>query len=162
MDIQYIRKLIKLVTDSDIEELEIEESGARVRVTRGRAADETPVSFMPYPQMPMPQHAPPAAPAAPAAPAPAAAPAHAKDDASLYTVVSPIVGTFYRAPAPDADPYVQVGQSIASGAVVGIIEAMKIMNEIESERGGKVVKILVENGQAVEYNQPLVVLDLSA
>ena len=96
---------------------------------------------------------------APAA-APAAAPAEtpAKAD-NLHELRSPIVGTFYRAPAPDADPYVQMGQSISEGAPVCIIEAMKIMNEIEADISGKIVKIFVENAQPVEYNQPLFLIE---
>jgi acetyl-CoA carboxylase biotin carboxyl carrier protein len=80
---------------------------------------------------------------------------------NLHEIHSPIVGTFYRAPAPDADPYVQVGDSISSGSVLCIVEAMKLMNEIESDVNGKIVKILVENGKPVEYNQPLFLIQLS-
>jgi acetyl-CoA carboxylase biotin carboxyl carrier protein len=104
----------------------------------------------------MPMHA--AAPAAPAA-VPAAAPA--APEKKFHEVHSPIVGTFYRAPAPDADPYVEVGQSVQPKTVLCLIEAMKLMNEIESDVSGKIVKILVENGQPVEYNQPLFLIDPS-
>jgi acetyl-CoA carboxylase biotin carboxyl carrier protein len=162
MDLQYLRKLLKLVNESNIDEIEIEEGGARIRVTRSHEPAASPVQHMMYSPMSAPQ-------AAPSAPAPAPhLEAHAvpvasgpAEGANLYTVTSPIVGTFYRAPAPDAEQYVQVGQTIAAGAVVCIIEAMKIMNEIESERGGKVVRILAENGQPVEYNQPLFILELA-
>ena len=93
----------------------------------------------------------------PAASAPVAA---AAPSAKTHEVKSPIVGTLYRAPAPDADPYVQVGQSVKEGMTLCIIEAMKLMNEIESDATGKIVKILVENGQPVEYGQPLFVLEI--
>ena len=79
----------------------------------------------------------------------------------MHEVRSPIVGTFYRAPAPDADPYVQIGDSVSTGGVLCIIEAMKLMNEIESDVSGKMVKILVENGKPVEYNQPLFLIQTS-
>ncbi|MEW9034074.1 MAG: acetyl-CoA carboxylase biotin carboxyl carrier protein, partial [Planifilum fimeticola] len=90
-----------------------------------------------------------------AAPEPKAAEVKAEDDAQLHKIVSPMVGTFYRAPAPDADPYVQVGDRVDEKTVVCIIEAMKLMNEIEAEVRGEIVEILVENGQLVEYGQPL-------
>jgi acetyl-CoA carboxylase biotin carboxyl carrier protein len=81
--------------------------------------------------------------------------------ANLHEIRSPIVGTFYRAPAPDADSYVQVGAVVSPGSVLCIVEAMKLMNEIESDVGGKIVKILVENGKPVEYNQPLFLIELT-
>jgi acetyl-CoA carboxylase biotin carboxyl carrier protein len=153
MDLQYLRKLIKIVTDSEVDELEIEEDSTKIRITRAKAgAAPTVVHSIPQSAAPAPQ-APAPAPA-PAAAAPVEAPA-----SNQHEILSPIVGTFYRAPAPDADPYIQVGQSISSGVPVCIIEAMKIMNEIESDASGTVVKILVENGQPVEYNQPLFLIE---
>jgi acetyl-CoA carboxylase biotin carboxyl carrier protein len=165
MDLQYLRKLLKLVNESNIDEIEIEEGGARIRVTRSHVPSASPVQHMMYAPMGG-QPTVHSAHAEGSAPAPASGPAVAAvappaENANLYTVTSPIVGTFYRAPAPDAEQYVQVGQTIAAGSVVCIIEAMKIMNEIETERGGKVVRILAENGQPVEYNQPLFILELA-
>ncbi|MAT40449.1 MAG: acetyl-CoA carboxylase, biotin carboxyl carrier protein [Ectothiorhodospiraceae bacterium] len=163
MDLQYLRKLVKIVTDSEVAEIEIEEGDQKVRITRVKDA---PAGAQPAQVV---HAAAPAAPAAAPAPAPAPAPAGevqhtpsgGQDTEEGHIIVSPIVGTFYRAPAPDADAYVQVGQSISAGDPVCIIEAMKIMNEIESDASGKVMKILVENGQAVEYNQPLFVIEKS-
>jgi acetyl-CoA carboxylase biotin carboxyl carrier protein len=149
MDLALLKKLVRIVEQSGVNEIEVEEEGLRVRISRGQhgvaaAGREIPAN-------------PAAAPAAPVA-APAAAPAAAPEK-KYHEVKSPIVGTFYRAPAPDADPYVEVGQEVQSKTVLCIIEAMKLMNEIESDAGGKIVKILVENGQPVEYNQPLFLID---
>ncbi len=155
MDLSYLQQLIKLFEESTLTELEIDEEGSRV--TFSRAKEQT-VFTMPAP---MPGYAMPPQ-GAPAGPAPAAAAASesAAPSAKTHEVKSPIVGTFYRAPAPDADPYVQVGQHVDNGTTLCIIEAMKLMNEIESDAAGKVVKILVENGQPVEYGQPLFVLEV--
>lgn len=157
MDLQFVRKCIKIVNDAQIAELEIEEDGKRLRITRSFTPDASAVAA----HMPGMQHvyaAPVPAPAAAAAPAPAVeAPAPQKH----HEVRSPIVGTFYRSASPDADPFVSVGDSVSKGQVLCIIEAMKIMNEIESDASGRVVKILVENGQPVEYNQPLFLVDPS-
>jgi acetyl-CoA carboxylase biotin carboxyl carrier protein len=147
MDLSYLEQLIKLFESSTLTELEIDEEGSRV--TLGRAKE--PAMFA-MPQMggyPMQQPATPALPAATAA-----------ASAKTHEVKSPIVGTLYRAPSPDADPYVQVGQHVENGTTLCIIEAMKLMNEIESDAAGKIVKILVENGQPVEYGQPLFVLEI--
>jgi acetyl-CoA carboxylase biotin carboxyl carrier protein len=151
MDLSYLEQLIKLFESSTLTELEIDEEGSRV--TLGRAKEQQ-AMFMP--QMggyPMPQQQ--------AAPAPSTAPPVAASSAKTHEVKSPIVGTLYRAPAPDADPYVQVGQSVSEGTTLCIIEAMKLMNEIESDATGKIIKILVENGQPVEYGQPLFLLEIA-
>jgi len=154
MDLSYVKKLIKLVSESDIDEVEIEEEGKKVRVARSPHRNSPPVV----------QYGPPAAPApAPFGPAPApasAAPA-APPATNVHEIKSPIVGTFYRSPAPDASPFVEIGGSIEPGTVLCIIEAMKLMNEIESDVSGKVVKILVENGQPVEYDQTLFLVEKS-
>ncbi len=155
MDLQYIRKLVNIVNDSQITEIEIEEEGKRLRISRTLpqavvAMPPTPIPMATVPAVPMP--APPAD--APATPAPAAA-------NNYHEVRSPIVGTFYRASSPDAEPFVQVGQTVSAGQTLCIIEAMKILNEIECDRGGRVVNILVENAQPVEYNQPLFLIDPS-
>jgi len=151
MDLAYLENLIKLFESSTLTELEIDEEGSRV--TLGRAKEQPAMFAMP--QMgsyPMPPQQ-----AAPAQPATTAA----APSANTHEVKSPIVGTFYRSPAPDADPYIQVGQQVENGTTLCIIEAMKLMNEIESDAAGKVVKILVENGQPVEYGQPLFVLEIA-
>ena len=155
MALQYIRTLVNIVNDSQITEIEIEEEGKRLRISRTLpqavvAMPPTPIPMATAPAVPMP--APPAD--APATPAPAAA-------NNYHEVRSPIVGTFYRASSPDAEPFVQVGQTVSAGQTLCIIEAMKILNEIECDRGGRVVKILVENAQPVEYNQPLFLIDPS-
>lgn len=145
MDLNLIKKLVRIVDTSEITDLEVEENGLRVKIAKKiRIAHSQPAaSIQPSLQM---QSSP-------------AAEAEVKKEAevnkNLHEVRSPIVGTFYRAPAPDADPYVQVGDSVSAGSVLCIVEAMKLMNEIESDISGKVVKILTENGRPVEYNQPL-------
>jgi acetyl-CoA carboxylase biotin carboxyl carrier protein len=157
MDLTYVKKLIKLLSESDLEELEIEEEGKKIRLTKSRPGSAQ-FAFAP-PHMaayPVPQAMPPAPAAAPGA-APPAAPLPPKDH--LHEVKSPIVGTFYRAPAPDAAPFIQVGASVEPGTVLCIVEAMKLMNEIECDVAGKVVKILVENGQPVEYDQTLFLVE---
>ncbi len=152
MDIRKIKKLIELLEESDVEELEIHEGDDSVRISRRReqAAGGHYVShFAPQaPQAPAP------APAAPAAPAEeGAAPAF-----SGHAVKSPMVGTFYRAPSPTASVFVEVGQKVNVGDVICIVEAMKMMNQIEADKAGTVTEILVENGQPVEFDQPLVVI----
>jgi acetyl-CoA carboxylase biotin carboxyl carrier protein len=152
MDLSYLEQLIKLFESSTLTELEIDEEGARV--TLGRAKEQQ-AMFMPPMGYQMPSAPPAATPTGGGGhevPVPLAAKTH--------EVKSPIVGTLYRAPAPDADPYVQVGQIVSEGTTLCIIEAMKLMNEIESDAAGKIIKILVENGQPVEYGQPLFLLEM--
>ena len=149
-----LRELIGLLRDNGLAELELENEGFRVRLRRESAAAE-PASHAAAP-------APAPAPAAPA-PAPHAAPAHpgtqattaASQDQDLHIIPSPIVGTFYRSPSPTADAFVKIGSNVEPESVVCIIEAMKLMNEIQAEASGEVVKIYVENGQPVVYGQPL-------
>ncbi|WP_336365790.1 acetyl-CoA carboxylase biotin carboxyl carrier protein [Marinobacter sp. C2H3] len=152
MDIRKIKKLIELLEESDVEELEIQEGDDSVRISRRReqAAGTQYVSHMPAPAhyaapAPAPAEAPAPAPAAPAEP-------------TGHTVKSPMVGTFYRAPSPTAASFVEVGQTVNKGDVICIVEAMKMMNQIESDKAGTVTEILVENGQPVEFDQPLVVI----
>ena len=147
MDIRKIKKLIELIEDSDIAEIEIHEGEESVRVSRA-------TSFAPV-------AAPVAVAAAPAPAAPVAAPAAADEEDKIdgHSVNSPMVGTFYRAASPGAKPFAEVGQSVGVGDTLCIIEAMKILNQIESDKAGKITKILVENGQPVEYNQPLFVIE---
>ncbi len=151
MDLRKLKKLIDLVEESGIAEIEVTEGEEKVRITRSLAA-------------PQPVYA--AAPAVAAAPAPAAAApvaaegapaAPARDLSKAQT--SPMVGTFYRAPGPNAPVFVEVGQSVNAGDTLCIIEAMKLMNEIEAERSGVVKEILVENGQPVEFGEPLFIIE---
>ncbi|MBK7257917.1 MAG: acetyl-CoA carboxylase biotin carboxyl carrier protein [Ignavibacteriae bacterium] len=160
MDLTLIKKLVKLLSESDVDEIEIEEEGKKIRVAKhpergGTIQMAAPAQWMAEaPRFAPAPYAPAAAPvaAAPAPSAPVAAPAAASN---IHQIKSPIVGTFYRSPAPDASPFVQIGSTVEPGAVLCIIEAMKLMNEIEADVTGKVVKILVENGQPVEYDQVL-------
>jgi acetyl-CoA carboxylase biotin carboxyl carrier protein len=144
--VELTRRLAVLLAEMDLAEVEVESAEVRVRVQRTVAAVVT---------------APPAGVAAPAAGAPAAERPLVADVVSptLVTVEAPMVGTFYRASSPTADPYVQDGDVVKEGQVLCIIEAMKLMNEIESKVGGRIARILVENGQAVEYGQPLFLVD---
>ena len=152
MDLRKLKKLIDLVQESGIGEIEITEGEERVRICR-QPAGGTPM-IMAAPQMQMPMAAPATGPSAP--PAPAAA---APEAPSGHTLKSPMVGTFYRAPSPGAPSFVEVGQSVTKGQTLCIIEAMKLLNEIESDVAGTVKAILVENGQPVEYGQPLFLID---
>ena len=143
-----LRKLLELFRDSDLEEIEVQHSfwhGTRIRLTRSRA----PSPVAPAASMPVAPIAS-TAPTEPAAPAPAE-----KTDDGLHEVLSPMVGTFYRAASPEADPFVREGDRIESGQTLCIIEAMKIMNEIPADVQGEVVEILVGDAQPVEYNQAL-------
>jgi acetyl-CoA carboxylase biotin carboxyl carrier protein len=151
MDIRKVRALIELVQESGVAELEIKEGEETVRISRFPAGGVTVGS-------PMPAFAPPPVATLPAAPIGEAAkkvepPAEAKPTGHL--IRSPMVGTFYRSPAPDAKPFVEVGQRVQADATVCIIEAMKMLNQIEAEMAGIIIEILVENGQPVEYDQPL-------
>lgn len=152
MDLNLIRKLVKIVDTSGITDLEIEEDGLRIKVAKKIRNNQA--NFQP--QMVVQTelvegHASPAAIKGEKAPAEKSK----EPTGNIHKINSPIVGTFYRAPAPDADSYVQVGDSVSPGTVLCVVEAMKLMNEIESDVSGKVAKILVENGKPVEYNQPL-------
>ena len=151
MDIRKIKKLIELVEESGIAELEITEGEESVRIHRGGVAPIAPV----YAQQPA-QFAAPADPVAAAAPAPAAEAAPA---AAGHTVKSPMVGSFYRASSPEAKPFVEVGSQVNVGDTLCIIEAMKMMNHIESDKAGVVKAILVNNQDAIEFDQPLFVIE---
>ncbi|WP_038175081.1 MULTISPECIES: acetyl-CoA carboxylase biotin carboxyl carrier protein [Vibrio] len=149
MDIRKIKKLIELVEESGIAELEISEGEESVRISRHGAAAPAPIHYAPAPVA-----APAAAPAAPAAVEPAAPAAP-----TGHQVLSPMVGTFYRSPSPDSKSFIEVGQSVKAGDTLCIVEAMKMMNQIESDKSGVVTAILVEDGQPVEFDQPLVVIE---
>jgi acetyl-CoA carboxylase biotin carboxyl carrier protein len=148
MDLKELKALLRLMEGNDVEELEVEEGGRRVRIRRRTAPPPPPASFP-----------------APAALRPAGASAtspvtlSASDTAGLIPVESPMVGTFYRAPAPGAEPYVKEGDVVEKGSILCIIEAMKLMNEIEAEVRGRIAKILVENAQPVEFGQTLFLLE---
>jgi acetyl-CoA carboxylase biotin carboxyl carrier protein len=163
-DLNYIKKLVKIIDSCDISELEIDEEGTKIKVVKNKPAqnDAPPqiIQYTPPAAMPMmPAASPAGAPEAAQPKTVEKAPEKAPAKENLIEVRSPIVGTFYRAPSPNADPYVQVGQNVSVGSVLCIIEAMKLMNEIESEVSGKIAKILVENAQPVEYNQVLFLIE---
>ncbi|HEY8498361.1 MAG TPA: acetyl-CoA carboxylase biotin carboxyl carrier protein [Limnochordales bacterium] len=161
MTLKEIKELIRVLDETDVAELTVESDGVKISIRKAAAfvPAAAPVSL---PQTATVAPAPPApGPAGEdrASGAPAGADQAPADDDRLVTVRAPMVGTFYRAPAPDAPPYVEVGQTVEPGQVLCIIEAMKLMNEIEAEVRGRVSAILVENGQPVEYGQPLMRLE---
>ncbi|TAL77897.1 MAG: acetyl-CoA carboxylase biotin carboxyl carrier protein [Burkholderiaceae bacterium] len=145
MDLRKLKTLIDLVAESGIAELEITEGEGKVRIVKF-SQQQQPVLYAPAP----------AAPAAAATPAAAVAPAEVQPEGHL--VKAPMVGTFYRAPNPGASPFVEVGQSVKEGEPICIIEAMKLLNEIEADKAGVIKEILVESGEPVEYGQPLFVI----
>ncbi|MGQ0287049.1 acetyl-CoA carboxylase biotin carboxyl carrier protein [Pasteurellaceae bacterium 22721_9_1] len=154
MDIRKIKKLIELVEESGIMELEISEGEESVRISRGSAAPSSVQYNIPAAPAPVQVAAPVATPAAaPAAPAPAA------DDLSGHVIRSPMVGTFYRSPSPDAKAFVEVGQSVKVGDALCIVEAMKMMNRIEADKAGVVKAILINDGNAVEFDEPLIIIE---
>jgi acetyl-CoA carboxylase biotin carboxyl carrier protein len=153
MDLRKLKTLIDLVSESNVSELEITEAEGKVRIVKSApvmAAAPVTYSMAPAPMSPSLAPAVEVAPAAPVA-APAAPVGH--------TVKSPMVGTFYRASSPGAKPFVEIGDTIKEGETICIVEAMKILNEIEADKSGTVTQILVENGQAVEYGQPMYVIE---
>ena len=151
MDIKDLKQLITIVTGSDITEFEIETQEEKISIKRG-------TQQVVHVAAPAPVYAPHAP--APVAAAPATAPAAAADaEPAGEKITSPIVGTFYRAPAPDAAPYVEVGQVVEKGQILCIVEAMKLMNEIEADFRCKIVKICKENAQPVEFGDPLFIVE---
>lgn len=159
MNIKEIKELVKLLVETDISELNLESDGTKIVIKKGYAPGN-------IAQAPVVSISPTALTAPPvSAPAPVVAEKTEKAEKSeelspnQILIVAPMVGTFYRAPSPDADPYVETGQVIEPGKVVCIIEAMKLLNEIESEFKGRIVDVLVENGQPVEFGQPLFILE---
>ena len=167
MKVEQVLELVKAVSDSELTEFKYEEDGVKLSLKKTSdrivqvQAPATPAAapviapaVMPAAPAPVPAAAPVSAPAGAEAPAAASAESEIKGN----IVKSPLVGTFYAAPAEDADPFVKVGDSVKEGQVLAIVEAMKLMNEIESDFTGTVTEILVENGQAVEYGQPLFVI----
>jgi acetyl-CoA carboxylase biotin carboxyl carrier protein len=160
MDLNYLKKVIKILDSSNLNEIEIEEEGLKVRLSKGSGAPAAQAvhAAMPVMQAPIQTEAPQKS---------STEKSEAKTEsgeaslpANVREVKSPMVGTFYRAPSPDADPFVNVGDDVKQGSIICIVEAMKLMNEIEAELSGKIVKILVEDAQAVEYNQPLFLVEV--
>ncbi len=158
MDLNYVKKLVKLLSESNVDEIEIEEDGKKVRLVKHGAPVQAATApaiarsiqevALPTSAAPTPLHLVTSAASTAAAPA-----------AQYHEIKSPIVGTFYRSPAPDAAPFVQVGSTVEPGTVLCIVEAMKLMNEIEADTAGKIVKVMVENGQPVEYDQTLFLVE---
>jgi acetyl-CoA carboxylase biotin carboxyl carrier protein len=159
MDLDLIKKLVKIVDTSGVTDLEIEENGLKVKIAKKIRNTQviTQAQVTGHTSVPMIN------PAISGTSVETSVKAKTESEltTNLHEIRSPIVGTFYRAPAPDADAYVQVGSQVSPGTVLCIVEAMKLMNEIESDVSGKVVKMLVENGKPVEYNQPLFLIELS-
>jgi acetyl-CoA carboxylase biotin carboxyl carrier protein len=160
MDLNYLKKIIKLLDTSELAEIEIEEEGTKLRLSKPRPKlynNPAPVQTFSFPAATTHtgSHS-----LEQTTKSPEVKTEESKSE-NLYEVKSPMVGTFYSSPSPDADPYVKVGSEVKAGTVICIIEAMKLMNEIESEVSGKIVKIISENAQAVEYNQTLFLIELS-
>ena len=153
MDIRKVKKLIELIEESGVAEIEIKEGEESVRISR---QSQTSPAMMAAPAAFAPPPAPTAAPAA-VMEAPAAEPA--AEAIEGHAIKSPMVGTFYRAPSPGATAFVEVGQTVSAGDTLCIIEAMKLLNQIEADKAGTIKAILVENGQPVEYDQPLFIID---
>ena len=157
MDINLIKKLIKIVEQSEITEFSVQEGDLKVKISKN-SSHIPQVSFQPVSdftkQAAFIQEG-----SVQTAETTKSSALQEQSKSNLHEIKSPIVGTFYRAPAPDADPYVQVGDVVAPGTVLCIVEAMKLMNEIESDVSGKIVKILVDNATPVEYNQPLFLIE---
>ncbi|MFA5516074.1 MAG: acetyl-CoA carboxylase biotin carboxyl carrier protein [Desulfuromonadales bacterium] len=154
MDIKDLKVLIKMVTETDITEFEMANEEEKILIKRGKTQEIVHIAAPAAPVYPV------GAPAQPAAaPAPAAAAAAPAKNDKYETVTSPIVGTFYRAPSPDSDPYVQVGSVVETGQIFCIVEAMKLMNEIEAEFKCKIVECLKENAQPVEFGDPLFLVE---
>lgn len=148
MDIKKLKQIVKLLKENELQEIEIEDDDSRIMVKNGggqylAAAPQPVISTQ----------------AVPAAGISEAGPAETKAESKYHVIKSPMVGTFYRSPSPDSPSYVEVGQSVTKGQTLCIVEAMKLMNEIEADVKGKVVSILVENGQPVEYGEPLMEID---
>ncbi len=155
MDLKLIKNILNLISESDVDEVSIEEGDFKIKVKKTGTVEQ-----VTYTQPAAP--APVAAPAAPSQPTAAPASGEPKEEAkpapSGDTLKSPIVGTYYKAPSPDSDPFVKVGDKVSKGQTLCIVEAMKIMNEIEAEFGGTIEEILVEDGQPIEYDQPLFII----
>lgn len=158
LNLKSLKKIITIMNRAKLTELDLEQDGVKIHLRKGPAPGDMVHQVMSA--APMMTAAP--APAPVAAPAAAAAPARAEEDPNLHTIASPMVGTFYRSPSPESKAYVEVGTAVDESKVICIVEAMKLMNEIKAEVKGVVKKILVENAQAVEYGQPLFLVERKA
>jgi acetyl-CoA carboxylase biotin carboxyl carrier protein len=160
VNLKSLKKIVTIMNRAQLTELNIEQEGIKIHLRKGPAGDPV-TQVMTTAAMLPPVMSAPAAPAAGAAPAASAVPAAAPSaaDANLHTITSPMVGTFYRSPAPDANAFVTEGAAVEENTVVCIVEAMKLMNEIKAEVKGVIKKILVENAQAVEFGQPLFLVE---
>ncbi len=141
MELDDLKELIELIKETDITELQLEKNGTKVRIKREKMLSPMEISVQKFGSLQE------------------KVTQEAEEETRLITVTSPIVGTFYRAPSPEAAPFVEVGSKVKKGQVLCIVEAMKLMNEIESEADGIVIKVLVENGQPVEYGEPLFLIE---
>jgi len=162
MDLRKIKTLIELIEQSGVAELEVKEGEESVRISRFSSGSAPPAHHLVMPA-PAVMQAPQAAAPAQTAPAPAsapAAPAPVASSANRHMVKSPMVGTFYRAPSPGAKAFVEIGQTVKAGQTICIIEAMKMLNQIEADKSGVIVEVLAENEQPVEYDQPLFAIEL--
>jgi len=160
MELKEIREILKLLKRYEIQDFSLQRGDNRVRIRRGGAVVERPVAA-PASLVTMPEPVQAQTPKQPAVAEPAAAQEILSVGENQFLVTSPIVGTFYRAPSPESPPYVEVGTVVSQGTVLCIVEAMKIMNEIECEVNGKISALLVENAQPVEYGEPLFIVDLA-
>lgn len=157
MNLNEIQDLIKFVAKSGVSEVEIEQKDFKIVIKSEKVRPEQQIIVQSAAPAALPVSAPVAAAPAPVAAPPATAPA--SDDSKYITVKSPMIGTFYRSSGPDKEPFISVGQTISKGDTLCIIEAMKLFNEIESELGGKIIKVLVDDATPVEYDQPLFLVD---
>ena len=156
MDINEIKKLIKVIENSTITKLSVEEGNLKIKISKNGAPNSWNMQPVVSYQQPSIQPS-----NSESTSSQSSVEAAAQEEKNIHIINSPIVGTFYRSPAPDADPYVQVGDQVNTGTVLCIVEAMKLMNEIECDMSGKIVQILLEDGTAVEYNQPLFKIEKS-
>lgn len=168
MDLNYLKKLLKIVDESGVDEVEIEEEGSKIRIKKSPSLRENSQNVIPFTlpqnfQIPVQQTVPQQQVQTTVSQATEEKKVseEKKPEKKYHEIKSPIVGTFYRAPAPDSDPYVKVGDVVSAGQVLCIVEAMKLMNEIESDVNGRIVQILVENAQPVEYGQTMFLIDPS-
>lgn len=160
MDIKQIQDLIKFVSKSGVNEVSIEEKDFKITIKTNQEPTYV-TAAIPAPAPVAAAPLPVAAPAAAATPAPATSVEAPAENSNLVTIKSPMIGTFYRSSSPDKPPFVNVGDDISVGKVICIVEAMKLFNEIESEFSGKIVKVLVDDAQPIEYDQPLFLVDPS-
>ncbi|HZW40351.1 MAG: acetyl-CoA carboxylase biotin carboxyl carrier protein [Syntrophothermus sp.] len=158
MDLNLIKKLVNIVDSSNVTDLEIEENGLKIKIAKKIRSAAQP-SLPHFIQAPLSSEV--KVTTAAASDVESKTLSTPEENKNIHEIRSPIVGTFYRAPTPDADPYVKVGDNVSAGIVLCLIEAMKLMNEIECDVSGKIVKVLVENGRPVEYNQPLFLIEKS-